>query len=313
MKKTYPLHHLMGRHTSLLHGSMKQMTAIGGLLLIGLLPLIPTYGQVTVQKPRSRTQSSKNEFDKKKDDQWTHKSGSKPNRRANSAADKVFRRIQGDDYEGPDYDRPSKLVEMSFRVAPSLTLNTAHGTGDYAGFTNNGMGVRMSVGPTLDYYFFKDRYAFSSGIWYTIVRSGYRIPGSYGSDTWNPGATMKESVYNLQYVQIPLTAKMYANNLFPDARFYIQTGGIVDIKLAEKPLNQPINRLYQVAEQTGRTRQYSRGDFALLLGTGIQYKLNNSQAVIIGMTYQRGLTNVARGSALVSKSRIVSLDLGLKF
>ena len=137
---------------------------------------------------------------------------------------------------GPDYAWPSHLIEMGIRFAPSLDLNTAEGTGTYAGFRNNGAGVRMSVGPTLDYFFFKDRYAFSTGLWYTIKRSGFQMPGSFGETIWNPGASEKESIYNLQYLQIPATVKLFANNIGPNMRLYVQTGGLISIKLAEQAL-----------------------------------------------------------------------------
>ncbi|QHV98983.1 porin family protein [Spirosoma endbachense] len=213
---------------------------------------------------------------------------------------------------GPDYAWPTHLIEMSIRFAPSLDLNTAEGTGSYTGFRSNGAGVRMSVGPSLDYFFFKNRYAFSTGLWYTIKRSGFQMPGSFGQTIWNPGAPEKESIYNLQYLQVPLTVKLFANNIAPNMRLYIQTGGLVSIKLAERALDQPRNGLY-LAESGGDRRQYGFGDVEMLLGTGIQYKINQNNAFNIGFSYQRGLINVARGSQLVSKNRVVALDLGFKF
>ncbi|GAB3899350.1 porin family protein [Spirosoma agri] len=213
---------------------------------------------------------------------------------------------------GPDYAWPTHLIEMSIRFAPSLDLNTAEGTGSYTGFRTNGAGVRMSVGPSLDYFFFKNRYAFSTGLWYTIKRSGFQMPGSFGQAVWNPGAPEKESTYNLQYLQVPLTVKLFANNIAPNMRLYLQTGGLVSVKLAEKALDPARNGLY-LAESGGDRRQYGYGDVELLLGTGVQYKINQNNAFNIGLSYQRGLINVARGSQLVSKNRVVALDLGFKF
>ncbi|MBD2702731.1 PorT family protein [Spirosoma sp. BT702] len=213
---------------------------------------------------------------------------------------------------GPDYAWPTRLIEMSIRFAPSLNINAVEGTGTYAGFRDNGVGVRMSLGPSLDYFFFKDRYAFGTGLWYTVKRSGFQMPGSFGGGRWNPSLPQKESVYNLQYIQIPTTVKLFANNIGPNLRLYIQTGGIFSIKLAEKPLDQSTNGLYN-AENGGNERHYGFGDVELMLGTGVQYKINQHNAFNLGMSYQRGLINVARGSELISKSRIVALELGFKF
>ena len=212
---------------------------------------------------------------------------------------------------GPDYAWPTHLIEMSIRFAPSLNLNTAEGTGAYTGFQHNGNGVRMSVGPSLDYFFFKNRYAFSSGLWYTIKRSGFQMPGSFGQARWNPGAPEKESVYNLQYLQVPATVKLFANNIAPNLRLYVQTGGLFSVKLAEKALDQVRNGLYTA--ENGTRRQYGFGDIELLLGTGVQYKINQNNAINIGMSYQRGLLNVVRGGELISKNRVASLELGFRF
>jgi hypothetical protein len=213
---------------------------------------------------------------------------------------------------GPDYAWPTHLIEMSIRFAPSLNINTAEGTGTYAGFRPNGTGVRMSVGPSLDYFFFKNRYAFGTGLWYTIKRSGFQMPGSFGQTVWNPGLPEKESVYNLQYLQIPATVKLFANNIAPNMRLYVQTGGLFSIKLAERALDQPRNGLY-TAESGGGRRQYGFGDIELLLGTGVQYKINQNNAFNLGLSYQRGLINVTRDNNLLSKNRVVSLELGFKF
>ena len=216
------------------------------------------------------------------------------------------------DETGPDYARPIHLIEMSIRFAPSLDLNTALGVSNYAGFRDNGVGVRMSVGPSLDYFFFKDRYAFSSGLWYTIKRSGFQMPGSFGNAHFQPGAPYKESTYNLQYLQVPATVKMFANHIAPGIRLYVQTGGLLSLKIAEKALEPERNGLY-MAESGGSRRQYGFGDIELLLGTGVQYRINAANAINLGVSYQRGLVNVARPSGLVSKNRVISLDLGFKF
>ncbi len=214
----------------------------------------------------------------------------------------------------PDFARPDRLIEMSFRFSPSFSYNTADGVGAYSQFLTNGTGVRLSVGPSLDYFFFKDRYAFSSGLWYTIKRSSFVIPGSFGQDRFRPGLSPGESVYNLQYIQLPLTVKMYANDLGPSMRGYIQCGGLFDVKLAEKALDQTTNPLYKHATAGGSyKRQYGFGDVGVLIGAGVQYKINSINALNLGLSYQRGLVNVFRDEALESRNNTVAIEMGFKF
>lgn len=232
-------------------------------------------------------------------------------RRKKTAIDRAYQQSRSDAY--PDYERPSHLIEMSLRFAPNAAINVVEGLGAYQGFAANGTALRPSVGVSLDYFFFKDRYAFSSGLWYTIKRVGYRIPGSYGETRWNPGAPAKEGVYNLQYVQVPLTVKLFANNVFPTSRLYIQTGGVLDVKLAEKALMPSTNAYYQVVQRDGTRRQFGFADAAWLLGGGIQFGLNGTNALNVGVTYQRGLLEIARPKDLNVRNRMVSLELGFKF
>ncbi|AQG81412.1 PorT family protein [Spirosoma montaniterrae] len=293
------------------------MKKVAGLLLI--LTTLPLTGAVA-QSSVSRVSRPLNSYSKESDKRFRKILGDNYTDQNQADYDDEIKRRRrrrqptDDRYDetGPDYARPNKLIEMSIRFAPSLNLNTAEGMGNYAGFLPNGGGVRMSVGPVFDYFFFKDRYAFSSGLWYTIKRSGFQMPASFGSSRFTPGAPEKESIYNLQYLQVPLTVKMFANNIGPNVRLYVQTGGLLSLKLAERALQQERNGLY-LAESGGDRRQYSFGDVELLLGTGVQYKINNVNAFNLGVSYQRGLLNVSRANQLTSKNRVVSLDLGFKF
>lgn len=216
--------------------------------------------------------------------------------------------------QNPDYTRPDRLIEMSFRFAPGFLYNTADGVGAYSQFQPNGVGMRLSLGPSLDYFFFKDRYAFSTGLWYTIKRSSFVIPASFGQDRFRPGQSPGQSVYNLQYLQIPLSVKMYANEIGPSMRGYIQCGGLFDVKLAEKALDQTTNPLYKYATSgSSRQRQYGFADVGVLIGAGVQYKINTVNALNMGLSYQRGLLNVFRDNALESRNNTVAIELGFKF
>lgn len=293
---------------------MKKVAGFGfiSLLLLGTLSQAQTKSPALYRLKTKESSVTERRFRKILGDNYD---GQDQNRRDYEDDRKRRRRRQNtgsNDETGPDYARPTHLIEMGIRFAPSLDLNTADGTGSYLGFRNNGAGVRLSVGPTLDYYFFKDRYAFSTGLWYTIKRSGFQMPGTFGQSRFNPNLPEQESAYNLQYLQLPVTVKLFANDLAPGIRLYVQTGGLLSLKLAEKPLDTARNGLY-LAESGGSRRQYGFGDIELLLGTGVQYKLNRNNAVNVGISYQRGLLNVARGSELVSKNRVISVDLGFQF
>jgi hypothetical protein len=214
----------------------------------------------------------------------------------------------------PNATRPEHLIEISLRLAPTIALNTASGQSQYAGFQPNGFGIRYSVGPTIDYFFFRNSYAFSSGLWFSVRRSGYQMPGTFGQTKFTPGLPDQQSVYNLQYLQVPVSLKLFANNIAPGWRLYLQTGGLLDIKLAENAQDETRNGLYKFAESSGTyQRQYTPVDLELLLGAGLQYQLGASSALNLGLSYQRGLLSVARANDLDARLRTISVDLGFKF
>ncbi len=203
---------------------------------------------------------------------------------------------------------------MSLHFAPTIAINTADGVRQFADFQPNGFGIRYSIGPTLDYFFFRDRYAFSTGLWFTVRRSGYQMPGSFGQTRFTPGLPDQKSVYNLQYLQVPMTLKLFANDLAPGVQVYAQTGVIVSARTLEVPLDKARNGLYQFAEITGKYQdQYRPADVDWLLGVGMQYQVGPYSALVLGLSYQRGLTSVAIADDLDSRMRTISIDLGFKF
>lgn len=202
-------------------------------------------------------------------------------------------------------------IQMGFRFSPFISGHSVEGVNQYSSFENNGSGARVSLGPVAD-IFFAEKYAFSTGLWYTVKRVNLRSAKSFVGDV-TPPTSATTSTYNLQYLQIPLTFKMFTNEVADRLRIYVQFGALADIKLAEKPINRPLNALYLYNASKGRTRAFSFGDLDLLLAAGGEYALAGSDALFFGLSYQRGLTNVSRAGDLSIKYNCVFLDLGYKF
>ncbi len=202
-------------------------------------------------------------------------------------------------------------VQMGFKLSPFISGSRMESRGIYNSFDSNGAVVRMSLGPIAD-IFFSEKYAFSTGLWYTVKGVNVRNSSSFLKDLTPPGSATS-SLYNLQYLQIPLTFKLLTNEVADRMRLFMQFGGVADIKLAEKPINAPINALYIYNESQDRTRAFGFGDFNLLLAGGGEYALSGSDALVFGLSYQRGLLNIYRGRDLSIKNNCFFLDLAYKF
>jgi len=198
-------------------------------------------------------------------------------------------------------------VEISFQLLTSMSWNSASGSGSAAFTDNFGSGLRTTVGPNIDFYFFRDRYAFGTGLWYTIKRMGYSHPPDRIT---NPGTLVKTSAFNMQYLQVPLTMKLMSNTLFRTGRAYVQYGGIMDFKLAETAIDYQNNYLRQ---RDGNIDQFSSAGLSLLLAVGYMHRMSRTNDLIMTMQYQRSLTNNAVPDNLWAISQHFAFGIGLSF
>jgi hypothetical protein len=209
-------------------------------------------------------------------------------------------------------------VKIGLRFAPSIAFNGVVSDGIYNDATNGGTGLRFSAGPTAD-FFFADNYAFSTGLWYTVKRSSLGGIVRMG----NSGTTEDlRSLYNLQFIQVPLTVKLFTNEVAPDIRVYFQLGGTMDFKVAEKPQDKASNFLYDQSEAQSNKRVFKPFDVGLYLGAGAEYVLGTNTALFGGLNYNRGLINALTNldyagsdinNDLSIRNQLFSLEVGLKF
>jgi hypothetical protein len=207
----------------------------------------------------------------------------------------------------------SENLKLGFRVGTFVSTNGVEGTTRFANTQNNGAAIRLSVGPTAD-YFFAEKYALSTGLFYTVKRAGFFVPKSFFDDTFPATGQSQEANYNVQYLQVPATIKLFTEELAPQTRFMIQFGASVDVKLAEKPLLPASNVLHNYYAQQNKRRVFGFGDACLVLGIGAEYDLGRAgDALSIALTYYRGLADVTRDKDLFSKNNLIGLEFGVKF
>lgn len=213
----------------------------------------------------------------------------------------------------PEEEKPKVKVrrfhppEMSFQWLASMSWNSASGSGSAALTDNFGSGLRTTVGPNMDLYFFQDRYAFGTGVWYTVKRMGYSHPPDRFT---NPGTTVRTSAFTLQYLQVPLTMKLISNTLFRTGRSFIQYGGVLDFKLDESAIDYQNNYIYQ---RDGNLDQFTSAGLSMLLALGYMHRIKPTNDLIMTVQYQRSLTNNAIPANIWSVSQHFAFGLGLSF
>jgi hypothetical protein len=210
-------------------------------------------------------------------------------------------------------------VKLGLRLAPGLAVNSVIGDDTFDAAETNGASVRFSAGPIAD-FFFADNYAISTGLWYTVKRGSFRVPGGLLDET---GTSLgNQTTYNLQMIQVPITVKLYTNEVAPDIRVYFQLGGTLDFKLAEKAKEEDNNILAELSERQDEKAAYKPLDVGLYLGAGAELILGENTAVFGGLNYNRGLVNALGGldyngtkinNDLKIRNQLVSLEVGIKF
>jgi len=188
-------------------------------------------------------------------------------------------------------------VRFGFKTAPQLSYNRIQSANENFEFEQNGSSIKLFLGPTFDFPFRKNHY-FSTGIFF----SGKRV--AFEATNTNNGANSNE-VYGIQYLQIPLTLKLFTEEVGLDKKIYFQFGTTTDFRL--QGILSPQNILQQV----------SFFDFSALLAAGLEYRLGIKTRLFAGVYYNRGFISVINEATVEEDWRLfndtIGLELGVTF
>jgi len=191
-------------------------------------------------------------------------------------------------------------VEIGLHFGPALSVNRVSGGTDSLQLNSNGVGGRVSLGVNAD-FIITDNYHFSTGLWFATKRAGLEARS-------RPLSTVVKESYNLQYLQIPLSLKLYTSEVALDKRIYVQLGLLNEVLV----FNEPSQDNHVLIEN------FRPVDFSVLLGTGLEYRIGLNTLVYGGISYQRGLVNAVQDPTealpdLVLKNDLLVLQLAIKF
>ncbi|QSE98229.1 porin family protein [Fulvivirga lutea] len=190
--------------------------------------------------------------------------------------------------------------KLGFQFSPVLSANRVDYESDTESIGSDGTALKVSFGPIADFAI-TEHYYVSTGVLFCSKRAGFE--GQAGN---SPASTEE---YNLQYVQIPATMKLFTNEVSLDKRVYFQFGGTFDFNIKEEADKDE----YVLVED------FRFFDFTLLAGLGLEYQVGTSTILYSGLSYHRGLINAVSeqfdglGGDLTLKNDYFALNLGIKF
>lgn len=204
-------------------------------------------------------------------------------------------------------------VEIGLKIQPSLGSNRFTEVKNVK-LENDGARAHFGGGLVLD-FFFGENYAFSSGL--ELVGRGGNVKQSFTFVDPLTGISVTSSStteLGLQYLLLPVSLKLYTNEVAPDTRVYFQVGGEVGALIGAKVDGKKTD-----ADGKKFSKSFNTPEAGALLGSGVELQMGKSTKVFGGISYHHGLLNIAdddgfgQGTDLKIFNRIFALDLGLKF
>ncbi|MEM8567830.1 MAG: porin family protein [Bacteroidota bacterium] len=191
--------------------------------------------------------------------------------------------------------------KLGIQFSPTLSTNRIEANSDSLNLDTDGTGLRMAFGPIIDYQI-KDNYYFSSGLLFVSKRVGIE------STRVDRSGLPNRETYSLQYLQIPVSLKLFTNEVSIDKKFYVQLGTTLEFAIDEKSKE----------DENFLIEDFALFDSSLLLGFGLEYRLGVNTTLFGGFSYHRGLANVvseqvALDTDITMKNDYLGLDLGIKF
>ncbi|MCJ8164795.1 PorT family protein [Pontibacter sp. E15-1] len=203
-------------------------------------------------------------------------------------------------------------VEIGLMLSPNITGNRFIAEDRY-NFKKESSSLRLGVGVVAD-YFFAQNYAFSTGLLYRSKGSEISYNYTREDGSGSTVTTRGKDDISLQYIELPVTLKLFTNEVAPGTIAYFQVGGSLNTKVAAQVNGK------KVIDGDKALKRFNIFEADALLGGGVEYQMGQSTKIFGGLTYHRGLTDIddyyekLLGDKNIGlKNNSVSLDVGVKF
>ena len=213
----------------------------------------------------------------------------------------------------------SAQFEIGLKVSPSITSLRAESPTDH-NFTSDGSKLSFGGGLVVD-YFFGENYAISTGL--LLTGKGGSISHTDKKESSGIGNgqffTVTQKI-TTQYLELPLSVKLFTNEIAPATRLYFQVGGSLNIPIGTRIDGSKFYTDPATGSENKASDYIYFFDADALAAVGVEYQLAKSTKLFTGLGYHRGLVDIdhyfesKRGFKDVTiKNSSFGLDLGIKF
>ena len=201
----------------------------------------------------------------------------------------------------------TKSFRFGIKVAPNLSFIHP----DTKELNNSGSRFGFTFGLVGDFMFGADHnYAFSTGLLLNNVG---------GKTTFPYHSVNLESETKYQYIEVPLTLKLMTNEI-GYVTYYGQIGFGTAFNIAAKSDYDTFDATGKVVRVTDEDVMSGTNFFkaSLIVGAGLHYNFSGNTALMAGVTYNNGFTNILKDQKvgdtdLKAKLNYIELTLGVFF
>lgn len=204
-------------------------------------------------------------------------------------------------------------VEIGLMISPTIAGNRFVAEDKY-NFEKENSNLRLGVGVIAD-YFFAQNYAFSTGLVYRSKGSEISYNYTRQDNLGNTITTSGKDDNAIQYIELPVSLKLFTNEIAPSTILYFQVGGSLNTKVAAKVNDK------KVIDGEKTSKRFNIFEADVLIGGGTEFQFGESTKLFTGITYHRGLSDIDNkyyserlgDKNIALKNNGVSLDFGVKF
>lgn len=198
--------------------------------------------------------------------------------------------------------------KLGLKFSPSISSNRVSLTDGEYDVESPDNSFRFAIGLIYDHEI-TETYFLSTGLIFTPKQVVVDVMED--DDVTGPVILPQDPLqeYRLNYLQIPVTLKLFTNEVQPDMRIFFQVGLAPEIKVFSEPTDEDFDLI----------EDFKSFDTSIIFGGGVEYRAGVNTTLFGGFTYQRGLANTIKSTSIEFDERLevrntlVSLDLGIKF
>ena len=224
-----------------------------------------------------------------------------------------------------------KNFKVGFKGAFAYAFNRTDSKTQTLKFDSDGQTPKMIVGVITDIQF-ADQYAFSTGVLFATKQCSFSQKGAILSTAGVLPSGRGAESWNLQYLQIPMTVKLFTRDVFYNTKVYVQAGPQLEFLINKSIKSSTFASQKTIANTPPKPNEFivepelmssfNAIDLSLTASAGLEYAIGDS-ILFGGINFQTGSFNTINKTNAVyksaggsvdfsSKNMLISIEIGIK-